>query len=584
MNKLQLYINKSGADYKNMFNLNPDEDVRRSIADVRRALQIPAYDIEEKNLFYFVRYIESGMFIGLISTIIGKRADHIAAWIFVPYDLSIEAESLLEVVGIVGRKISNSSISPDDLTELRAAFAAEYGPVADAPRIVGNAGDDYAFRYYGGDTDRELIDLLGVYLYQSAYLPYAGVLLVDASLGVECTGTDLTDIPFEQMVEMLPPEAHPDGFKPYLFGQLFDAPALVPLHEQVEIVWKRPGYQDLSQQVAVTSAGMQPECASTRESKKRITTKSFAVTSLSSRRNITPMCQIFVNGIDIADGASFTLAELVNAELTVVCDGYETYSARTNLAQSSQTIIQLRERGKVYNFEISAKSSDIAGMIHFTIHTSGELTESPIDGYEPADDIQEGPSRSNLLVYDGGNQRKNLIINVIWGVAGLVVGALLMLLCTCSGSESSQDGTQADSIAAEATAPLTEPAAQPEQKPEQKPAAETPKPAPAPAVASNRNLQAAVEYLDANKIWDRDSLAVYPDLRGLYDDMNSINRTRLIDFWGPKLSNSRSFALVADHVKKGAKKTPRLKDGRKTYNLADDHKIAVQSYLNTVDP
>lgn len=585
MNKLQLYINKSGVEYKNIFNLNPDEDVRRCIVDVRRALQIPAYDVLEKNTFYFVRYLDSGMLVGVISTTIGQKANHVAAWIFVPYDLRVEAETLMDVVNLVARKISGQSISPEDMADLRAAFSAEYPTNAEAAGIVGNRGEEYAFRYYGGDTDRELIDLIGVYLYQSAYLPYAGVLLVDASLGIECHGTDLTDIPFEQMVDMVPPEAHPDGFKPYLFGQLFAEPFLVPLREQVEIVWKRPGFQDMVQQIAVTEAGMQPECASTGESKKRISPKSFSVTSLSSHRSLTNECQITVNGIDITEGHYFTQAELANAELTVACEGYETYSARTNLAQSAQTIIRLRERGKIYNFEISAKSSDIAGMIHFRIHSSGELTESPIDGYELADDIQEGASRSNHLVYDGGNQRKTLINNIVWAVAGAVIGALLMLLCTCGSG-----GAEPEAVTDEpATAQVENTESQQQPKPEEnkKETAQpqqTPAPAPEQTTAPNRSLQSAVEYLDANKVWHKDSLDRFPDLRGLYEDMNTLNRKRLVEVWGPKLKDSRQFTNVANHVTNGAKKKPRIPADRTTYNPANDYAISVQSYLFAIDP
>lgn len=584
MNKLQLYINKSGVDYKNIFNLNPDEDVRRNIINVRGALQIPAYDAQEKNTFYFVRYLDSGMCIGIISTIIGHRPDHVAAWIFIPYDMRIEAEALLEIVRFVAGKISNSSISPEDLAELRATFSTEYPTATDCPGIVANRGEEYAFRYYGGDTDHELIDLIGVYLYQSAYLPYAGVLLVDASLGIECHGTDLSDIPFQQMVEMLPPERHPDGFKPYIFGQVFAEPLLVPLREQVEIVWRRPGFQDMSQQIAVTQGGMQPECAATGESKKRITPKSFAVSSLTSRRNITPYCFITVNGIDISDGHYFTHSELANADITVNCDGYESYSARTNLAQSAQTIIQLRERGKVYNFEISAKSSDIAGMIRFQIHTSGELTESPIDGYELADDIQEGHARSNHLVYDGGDQRKALIRNIVWAIGGAIIGALLMLLCTCRGSESDTPTQETTTAEIEQTATQEHPSATPAPAASGEQKADAPKTAPIANSSSTRSLQAAVEYLDGNKTWVKDSLDRFPDLRGLYEDLNTINRARLTNEWKNKLKDSRSFENIARHLKMGEKKRPRLKPGQTTYNGSGDSKISVQSYLNTIDP
>lgn len=50
MNKLQLYINKSTVEYKNMLNQNPDEDVRRCIIDVRRSLQFLTTTCRKKTL------------------------------------------------------------------------------------------------------------------------------------------------------------------------------------------------------------------------------------------------------------------------------------------------------------------------------------------------------------------------------------------------------------------------------------------------------------------------------------------------------------------------------------------------------
>lgn len=70
-----------------------------------------------------------------------------------------------------------------------------------------------------------------------------------------------------------------------------------------------PGFEDMRRQMAVTAPDMQPECAEAGESKKLITTKSFAVSSLSTRKNITLDCEITVNGINIAEGHAFTLSE-----------------------------------------------------------------------------------------------------------------------------------------------------------------------------------------------------------------------------------------------------------------------------------
>ncbi len=595
MSKLQLYINISGSELKNVLNQNPDEDVRRLITDVSQALIIPRYDDQEKNVFYLVRYLASGFLIGVISTIINKKPDHVAAWIYVPADLDIAPERLMEVIALVTRKVSAQTISAEDRDELRHEFSEVYPVIADTPGIVPSQGDSYAFRYYGGDLDCELIDLLGVYLYQAAYLPFAGVLMVDAGLGVECAGApDLTDAPLQRMVTLLPPEEHPDGFKPFLYGRIFTRPMLVALGQQVEIVWKRAGFEDMRQTVDVTTDGQQPECAEASSAKRTITKRAFSVTSLSSRKQLTDDCVITVNGLDISEPQTFTLAELAAAVVTVACEGYEPINQTINLAQSAQNMIQMRERGRVYNFEISAKSSDIGGMIHFEIRSTMPLEGSPIDGYELVDELQEGPTRTNHLVFDGGDQRKQLIHKAVWALCGLICGILLMLVCRCGGSAEQSKPEPLDSDADTiivAPSPQNAVPAGPEPAPkadEQKadPKAETQaeQPAPAPKATGNRSLAAAVHYLDNNRTWHRDSLEAFPDLRGLYDDLNNINRQRLHDVWGPKLKESRTFSTVADHAKLSMKKKARIPAGRNTYNAPGDKQIRVQSFLFAMDP
>lgn len=84
MNKIQLYITKSTRTFKSMVNINPEEDVRAAVTDVRTYLEKVDYDAAEKNIFYLLKSTASGTFVTVLRTIPTDLGDHLAAWIFFP--------------------------------------------------------------------------------------------------------------------------------------------------------------------------------------------------------------------------------------------------------------------------------------------------------------------------------------------------------------------------------------------------------------------------------------------------------------------------------------------------------------------
>ena len=133
MAKLQLYITKSLRGFKSLVNLNPDEEVRRHIHDLRPALEVLDYDLTEKNIFYLVSYLPEGTMLTVLRTIPDGPQDHLAATIFVPANLDITPARMLEVVRLTTRKVSNPGVSAEDLNLLRETFASDYGLPTVAP-------------------------------------------------------------------------------------------------------------------------------------------------------------------------------------------------------------------------------------------------------------------------------------------------------------------------------------------------------------------------------------------------------------------------------------------------------------------
>lgn len=575
MNKIQLYITKSTRTFKSMVNINPEEDVRAAVTDVRTYLEKVDYDAAEKNIFYLLKSTASGTFVTVLRTIPTDLGDHLAAWIFFPSTLDISAEDAVEIVKYTTKKVAAQGLNADDLAELRGIFSKEYTPVDDAPAIVPcrSADDEFAVRFYGDNAGTSLAELVSS-RYQLAYTPFSAVILIDDSLGITSAAPDLTHEPIENMVTVFPPDANADGFAPTIFGEPFTRPFYAPEGADIDIVWTKNGFDDITEGFKVEKTGDRPGPVATSTSKKAISAASFEITALATRQSLDGQCSITVNGCEINGTRYFTLPELASAMVTVACDGFYTYSARIDLASSTRALIQLRERHKVYNFEISAKSSDIAGMISFQINTKNPLTESPIDGYVVADEMQEGTTRTNHLVYHPDLGHRPLIERAIYAAGGVIVGLLLgwLIFGGKGSSDTVETGVVADSTAVTEIVDNTATPAGPQ------PAAAA---APQPAATS---LDDAVRYLDTNRTWTRTEMEQFPDLRGLYNDMNVIDRHKIVETWGPKLKESRTFQSIVEHAKMSYRKKARIKGNRNTFNAPDDEKIAVQSYLNTIDP
>jgi hypothetical protein len=584
MNKLQLYITKSGNTFKSLFNLNPNEDVSRHVRNLTGAITKIAYDATEKNIFYMVSSTPDGIFFTVLRTIPPQPGHHLAAWIYIPNDIVIDGDALEQVVRLTTRKVSNPEVTNADVADLREAFAMEYPTNPDAPAVTQSQGIDYAWRAYGGDSGLSLADFTGRGRFQQSYLPYSGVLLVDGELGYDVDADDLTDTPLGDEATLLPPEKSEEGFTAYVFNRPLDRPLRGTLGASLNITWRRPGFENVCRTEVVNALEFTPSPVSTESSHKTITPRSFYITSQVTKEELTN-CTIRVNGKEItADGCSFTCEEIRHATVLIGSEGYFPFSGQLDLASTTRALIQLQERRKIYWFELPVISSSLGAPVRFEIQSKVPLTQSPLEGYALLDDIQEGPTRTNHLGFVGAST--SIASKIAYAVIGCVVGVGLMLCFNqCSGDNSGRKLSPAanpDSIVATQT-PVVD--AQSHQatvtditpvKEEQPKAAEPVK------VDNNLGVAEAVKYLDENTTWDRDELERNAALQGLFDDMNNFRIERLIKVWGAKFSQSKKMQLIVTHAEQGSHKGKAKLDG--TYNKPEDTRISVQGYLNRIDP
>lgn len=596
MAKLQLYITRSMGTYNSQLNLNPNEDVRAYIKDIRQVLSIVNYDADEKNIFYLLTSRPSGIFVTILRTIPHNPGDHLAAWIFIPYNIEYEQSDLVSVVKQTTRIISAVKVTDNDISVLRTIFSRDYAIRHDAPRNVAmNASGEWAWRLYGGDNAPAFETFFGDGLWQQCYLPYRGILLVDADLGLTPEAADLTDCPIGAPATILPPEKSDDGFEPYVYGMKLDTPIRATVGDRATIIWRRQGFDNVTETFEINAAEITPKQISTDDSRKIISTASFRITSQTTHVPVNN-CTIRVNSREItAEGIAFTRNELTQASIEISAEGFAPYRGRLDLATLTQALIQLQERRKVYRFEVPVKSSDLGAPVKFQILSQKPLTDSPLEGYELTAEAQEGTGHINRLRYTKAGVWQYR--HAISAGAGFVLGIILMLLMgTCSehkeGKINLAPAANPDSIVeTQVETPKTEPPTVITEEKKDEPTTvaapvkeEAAQAAPQEKQSSKQQIEAAVKYLDNSKIWTRSEMEKLPALRGLYDDMNNLRYERIIEVWGPKLSGSKLFADVYNHAKLGKSKKERVLKKGNTYNKPGDETISHQSYLNRIDP
>ncbi len=582
MNKLQLYITKSGHNYSSLLNLNPSEDVSRYVRDLRGALSLIEYDADEKNIFYLLSATDEGTFFTIIRTVPPVRGHHIAEWIFVPNNLEVSCDELYGLIMLMTRKASLAKMTNNDVAEVRAAFNAEYPAIPDAPLLTACTGTQFAWRVYGGDSGLTLQDYAGRGRWQQGYIPYAGVLLVDSELGYTVKAQSLAETALGGPAVILPPEAKGDSFSAYVFNRRLTRPLRATLGCDVDITWRRNGFEDVKVTEHIGVPDFMPVPPDTTGSHKLITPASFYITSQVTHTPV-PECQIRVNGFDIPDeGRPFTGDDLRHAAVSVSCEGFATFTGTMDLAATSRALISLKEQRKVYCFELPLVNSDYGAPVRFELHTKRRISQSPVDGYILLDDIQEGPARTNYLGYAGASTP--LSSKLLYGAIGLVAGIVMMLLVGLCSGPGDQESTLAPAAdpKAEPTAVVAPPTPPADDITGDKPEAAAPQTAAAPAPETNESMADALKYLNDNRRWTKSDLEKYAATRGLFDDLNHYRVDRIVNVWGPKFKDCERIQLIVDHLQKGVAK--KKSDLSGTYNRDDDEVIVIQSYLNRVDP
>ena len=430
MDKLQLYITKSLRGYKTLLNINATQEVQTHIHDYRAALESIDYDNSRSNVFYLLTYLEQGLIVTVIRTIAASTdRGHMAASVFIPNGVHLSPVALVTLGTMLSAAIDTDGgeLHPESIAILEEYFAKTYRAEANPPSRLPSSGKHYGFAYYGG-----IFPSLKAYaesrFYQPQFSRFAGVILIDSAHGAKGRDKD-ADLSREALtpsIELLPPDGTKGGFVPHIYHHVFRSPLLVPAGGELEIQWKQPGFDTVTQKITLPATGpvrlTAPEVAS---SHKTISPASFYITEHGTHRTVGAF-MIKVNGREIEGPVNFTHSELEHAKVEIAAPGYLSFSGELDLASTTQALVQMHLLHRTYRFDVPLKTSDSVNSVRIYLKSKKPITESPLDGYAvTGGSVIEGAGVTNKLVYVGGHSSQAPMRFVGAIALGFVLGLIV---------------------------------------------------------------------------------------------------------------------------------------------------------------
>lgn len=549
----------------------------KKVVDIRDILKL--YNSEEESKFaMFMSFSETGTYITIARSISGRGGDNTAAWIYIPNNIEVTGTDIIPIIEVVKEELSASKSNVERLTQI---FNKDYRAMESADYMPSSTEKVFAKRDVGFYSLKELI---GEKRYQPIYANYHTVLINDND-SMEIVDKNLADLTKEKLVETLvfcPPVKQdiPTGvtvhFNTHGYPP-FDKPVRLYKSSRINLVFKRSGFEDIPYMDSVEENDQ--ICGVPKfDWKISISKEQFKVRAAhDAERNLTNDARIYVNNVELSWNRSIQLyeREAVNATITISVNGYETVGRNINLLNARFPIlVELHRAERENGWKIELANGHTADMTLRSKYLRGDMYETPLKGYE----IEDG-----VLRYSNFGMWKQRIYGFLAAVVLLfVVGGCIELydwydshtftwqlgwppVKTAKISNTSYYSSTDDHV----TDANNE--------------NQTSEDNSTTAGSTTTTINDAIAYLDNEAgVWQRDSLIKYPELEGLFEEMNSYDFSKILNR-DSKLRESRNFKLVYDAI---------IINQGKSFNgnfCGDkDYTITLQNYIKklnkTVEP
>lgn len=538
MNKLGFAIKIANEGVRSIIECNKGEWSNK-VVDIREYLKFFSGLQGTSNAVMFMSFDKSGCFLTLLRSIPGRLGDFLSAWIYIPNSIKIETEYIESTIKFVKGLLSESNLS-DKRQEIEDFFAKGY-PKKEI--IVTNqpCGNRYAFRYVGGDyTLSEILD--GGY--QKYYSEYKAIFLLDKN-GDVCIAdgmkgilVDLTDRPIKKIcVVKAPSQTDLDslgrGVSIVYNNKLF-VNSLFEKGTKLQLFLNRDGFEPIPLPLIEIENELQtiPLDLSYRDKwKKKISCNTFRVVDLEGN-DIEEVVTIKVNG---KETVLLPEKECLNVKVDVKADGYEECSQYCNLSDKREIKIYLRRAKQSHRYFIKMSNGKVAEM---TLSADKLPRKTPLKWYY----VDKVNKRSEPMM------EPFPLIAIL--ISLLVTGAIIgFVACWLWFNVISKDNT---------TETSTETAVEAVVKDEKKPTT--------PAEQSPGR-----EYLENNAVWKKSEMEAIPDLKGLFDALNTYNKEKINELCEGKEFGGRMDTIISTLTK--------IEGNLPNTSYCRDEKINFENYI-----
>ena len=572
MSKIGIAIKITSSGAGQPITVNGGEWTRRVIDVMDILKHVPSMASDHSRVIVFASYTEDACLITVARTVSGRPWDNVSGWIHIPSSLDISGREVSSIISKVTKIISASEL-PED-SELNAIFSTEYKTKGVSARYEASKRDG---KFAKRDTViYSLEELLGEYRYQSYYSEYNAVFLtsdIDAVVDAE----DISSKKLSALITLIPPTTREIQDKLGKFvtlrlssRQVFNDAILLNKGQTIILIAERDGFEPISFMVTAETDGQ--VCALPKAVwSKGISAANFDVRS-ESGKELNGKAKISVNDIDITTRPYlFSENECESAYVVISANGYDTFKSKVRLLGNNRIPIVLDRRIEEFRKKIQLKNGATG---EISIAGKGiNRYESPIKGYVEKD---------GYLEYMPGNVWLQRLI-------GFGVAVMLWLIILFIGwwnsveFQTTSDFPWIEAVSKEAkrAAMKTQPQYAVDNSHNEGNIDNTTVPQTTPT-----DLNAAISYLDSNNVWEKSELEKYPDLHGLFDDLNNMDTYKLGYTWIGKLKDSKKFMAVAKVAKKNYDRRWNPKQGshNPTFNTKpEDYRINLTNYTNWLD-
>lgn len=574
MNKLGFAIKLASQGAGNAIECNKGQWTNK-VVDIREYLKLFNGLQGTDNIVTFMSFDEGGCFLTQLRAISGRVGDFLSGWIYIPNTIEASGEDVMNTYNYVRNILSQSNLN-DYISDIESFFSKEYPSKEVAAQYCASRGQLYGVRFLGHYTLKEIV---GEHRYQPYYSDYKVVFLLNKDEEVTITKEaannfrNLTDKDIVKTSILVPPtntslQTLGRGTKIHTAdGSDFNQPLLVNVGSKVNLVLSRIGFENIKYEVNVSSERQVIDLANIKITWSKKVSASMFIVRNSKQEKIEKEVRISVNNTDI------TFQEILVSEddcrqalVKVSASDYETIEQKQNLLNGSCVIV-LNKKVKSFQATVELANGRLAEM---TIESKdlSSTNESPLKGYDYDQDYH---GNSILKMNSWFVWKQRLLGGLAVFAAGMIIFAFMSFF---SWHETHKlkfkfgippwEVVQKDSLQ-ETTGEELSPSSD--------------------SIVAPPSKDDAINYLDSHDVWSKSEMDKYPDLKGLYDDMNNFNFTNLLNKWKDSLADSKNFMKVCESANKTYTNgwNPKQSLHNPTYNQPNDEQINLTNYINWLD-